>query len=55
MVDLEIDYTEDARWGWGPSGWRVSRGLAGRMMRVTTVAKVTAYSINEPIGAGEFR
>lgn len=54
MVDIEIDYSEDARWGWIPSGWRVSQMLADGSTRVIAVAKVSSYSINLPIGIEEF-
>jgi len=28
IIDIDIDYTQDARWGWVPSGWRVTEMLA---------------------------
>lgn len=55
MVDIEIDYAEDARWGWVPSGWRVSQTLTDRSTRATSGARVTSYTINEPIGADAFQ
>jgi len=54
-VDIDIDYVPDARWGWVPSGWRVTEMLSDGSKRLVSVAKVTSYSINTPIGAEEFR
>lgn len=54
-VDIDIDYVHDARWGWIPSGWRVTEMLSDGSKRLVSVAKVTSYSINAPIGAEEFR
>src|SRR5262245_2822176 len=34
MVDIDVEYSEDARWGWVPSGWRVSQRLADGSTRV---------------------
>ncbi len=55
IVDIDIDYVEDARWGWIPNGWRVSQMLADGSMRLVAEAKVSSYSINQPIGIEEFR
>lgn len=55
IVDIDIDYVHDARWGWIPSGWRVTEMLSDGSKRLVAVAKVTSYSINVPIGAEEFR
>lgn len=55
IVDIDIDYLEDARWGWIPSGWRVTEMLSDGSRRVVSVAKVTSYSINVPIGTEAFR
>ncbi len=55
IVDIDIDYLQDARWGWIPSGWRVTEMLADGSRRVVSVAKVTSYSINVPIGTETFR
>ena len=55
IVDVDIDYAQDARWGWVPSGWRVTEMLSDGSRRLVAVAKVTSYSINAPIGAEEFR
>jgi hypothetical protein len=54
MVDIDIDYAQDARWGWIPSGWRVTEMLSDGSRRLVTVAKVISYSINLPIGTEEF-
>ena len=55
IVDIDIDYLPDARWGWIPSGWRVTEMLSDGSRRVVSVAKVTSYSINVPIGTETFR
>jgi hypothetical protein len=55
MVDIDIDYAADPRWGWIPSGWRVSERLADGSMRLVADAKVSSYAINLPIGSNEFR
>src|SRR6266550_40626 len=55
IVDIDIDYARDARWGWIPSGWRVTEMLSDGSRRVLAVARVTSYSINAPIGTEEFR
>jgi hypothetical protein len=55
IVDIDIDYTRDARWGWIPSGWRVTEMLSDATKRLVTVAKVGSYSINVPTGAEAFR
>jgi len=54
-IDIDIDYTEDPRWGWIPNGWRISELLADGSRRVVVVAKVSSYSINQPIGIEEFQ
>jgi hypothetical protein len=54
-IDMEIDYALDARWGWIPSGWRVTERLADGSRRLVVEAKVTSYSINQAIGGEEFR
>lgn len=55
IVDIDIDYTEDARWGWVPSGWRVTQMLADGARRLVAEAKVSSYSINQPLGIEEFK
>ncbi|MDP9200897.1 MAG: hypothetical protein M3P26_03040 [Gemmatimonadota bacterium] len=55
IVDIDIDYVQDARWGWIPNGWRVTEMLSDGSRRQVAVAKVTSYSINGPIGPEEFR
>lgn len=55
IVDIDIDYVRDARWGWIPSGWRVTEMLSDGSRRLVAVAKVTSYSINAPMGTEEFR
>ena len=54
MVDIDIDYVEDPRWGWLPNGWRVTQMLADGTMRLIAEAKVSSYSVSQPIGLEEF-
>ena len=46
IVDMDIDYRHDARWGWIPSGWRITELLADGTRRLSSAANVTSYSIN---------
>jgi hypothetical protein len=55
IVDMDIDYVQDARWGWVPSGWRLTEMLADGSRRLVSVAHVTSYEINVPMAADEFR
>lgn len=55
IADIDIDYKEDAQWGWVPGGWRITARLADDSKRVVCEAKVTSYSINQTIESGEFR
>jgi hypothetical protein len=55
IADIDIDYVRDPRWGWVPSGWRVTEMLADGSRRLVAVAKVTSYSINAPNDAAELR
>ena len=55
IVDIDIDYTRDARWGWIPSAWRVTEMLSDGTKRLVSTARVTSYSINTPIDPREFR
>jgi hypothetical protein len=55
VVDIDIDYVEDAKWGWIPSGWRITEMLTDGSKRLVSEAKVTSYSINQPIGIEEFQ
>lgn len=55
MMEIEIDYSQDAKWGWVPSGWRVSQMMADGSSRMTSVATVSSYTINVPIGPEEFQ
>jgi hypothetical protein len=55
IAAIDIDYANDPRWGWIPSGWRVSEMLADGSRRRVSEAKVTSYEINQPIGIDEFR
>jgi hypothetical protein len=53
--EINIDYVQDAKWGWIPSAWQVSQMLADGSMRLLAEAKVSSYSINQPIGIEEFQ
>jgi hypothetical protein len=55
MVDVEIDYRQDSRWGWIPSRWRVIQMLADGSRRQVSAATVSSYSINVPVGIDQFR
>ena len=46
IVDMDIDYRHDARFGWIPSGWRIIEMLADGTRRLSSTANVTSYSIN---------
>lgn len=50
IVDIDIDYRQDQRWGWVPSGWRVTQMLANGARRLVSSATVSSYKINVPIG-----
>ncbi len=54
VVDIDIDYVQDSRWGCVPSGWRVTEMLADGSKRLVAVAKVNSYTINVPIGTETF-
>jgi len=49
MVEMDIDYVHDLRWGWIPSGWEVSGRLADGSFRPISQAKVISYRINLPV------
>ena len=55
IADLTIDYAEDKQWGWIPSGWQITQMLDDGSTRIVSEAKVTSYSINQPIKIEEFR
>ena len=55
IITTDIDYIEDAKWGWIPNGWRVTQMLADGSSRLVSEARVTGYSINQPIGIEEFQ
>lgn len=55
IVDIDIDYVEDPRWGWIPNRWRVTEMLADGSKRLVSLATVSSYNINQPIGIEEFR
>jgi hypothetical protein len=46
VVDVEIDYSRDSRWGWLPSGWRVLRANSDGSLWQSAVASVTGHMIN---------
>jgi hypothetical protein len=55
IVDIDIDYAQDARWGWIPRGWRVTEMLTDGSRRLVAEATVSSYSINQPIRVEEFK
>lgn len=55
IAEVNIDYVEDAQWGWVPSGWRVSQMLDDGSTRLLADARVSTYSINQPIASEEFK
>lgn len=55
IAEINIDYIEDAKWGWIPNGWQISGMLDDGAMRLLSEAKVTSYNINQPISAEEFK
>jgi hypothetical protein len=55
ILQMNIDYVEDPKWGWIPSGWQVTQMLDDGSTRLVSEAKVTSYSINQPISAEEFK
>jgi len=55
IVDVDIDYTQDAQWGWIPSGWRITEMLADGSRRLVSAATVSSYSINQSISIQEFK
>lgn len=54
IADINIDYAEDKQWGWIPSGWQITQMLDDGSTRLLSEAKVTSYSINQPIKIEEF-
>lgn len=55
IAQIDIEYLEDPKWGWIPSGWQIQQVLDDGSVRLLVEAKVTSYSINEPIKDEEFR
>jgi hypothetical protein len=55
MVDIDIDYVADATWGWIPTAWRITEMLANGSRRLVAEARVSHYSINQPIPADQFK
>jgi hypothetical protein len=45
LVDMDIDYMRDARYGWIPLGWRVTELLADGSRRLLSTAKVSKRAI----------
>ena len=46
VVDMDIDYVRDTRYGWIPTGWRVTELLADGSRRLVSTAKVLRYAIH---------
>jgi hypothetical protein len=55
IAQIDIDYVQDAQWGWIPNKWQVTEMLADASRRVVAEATVSSYTINQPIAAGEFQ
>jgi hypothetical protein len=45
VVDMDIDYVPDARYGWIPTGWRVTELLADGSRRLLSTARVSSRAI----------
>ena len=45
VVDMDIDYMRDARYGWIPVGWRVTELLVDGSRRLLSTAKVSSHAI----------
>lgn len=45
VVDMDIDYMRDVRYGWIPAGWRVTELLADGSRRLLSTAKVSSHAI----------
>jgi hypothetical protein len=54
IVDMEIEYRRDERWGWVLNGWTVSERLGDGTLRRVTEATVTSVEINAPLGEEVF-
>ena len=46
IVDIDIDYKQDTRWGWVPIGWRLTQMLTDGSRRLISTAVVSSYVIN---------
>jgi hypothetical protein len=46
VVDMDIDYERDARYGWIPAGWRVTELLADGSRRLLSTARVSTHAID---------
>jgi hypothetical protein len=55
MIEIEIDYLEDAQWGWIPNAWRITEMVADGTSRLVAEAKVSRYAMNQPIGIDLFQ
>ena len=54
IVDVDIDYRRDPKWGWVPSGWRVVEMTSDHTRRLVAQAMVSAYGINVPLDPDRF-
>jgi hypothetical protein len=54
IIEVDIDYIEDTKWGWIPNGWRITQMLNDGTKRQLVEAKVTSYTINQPIAVSQF-
>jgi hypothetical protein len=55
LVDIDVEYLKDERWGWIPNRWTVTEMLQDGSRRLVSEATVSSYSINEPIKSQEFQ
>lgn len=55
VVDVDIDYRQDSKWGWVPSGWRVTEMFADGSKRLVSAATVSQSSINVPVAIERLR
>lgn len=55
ILEMDIDYIQDPKWGWVPSAWRITQMLADGTKRQIVDAKVTGFSINAPMPIEVFR
>jgi hypothetical protein len=55
LVDIDVEYMKDERWGWIPNRWTVSEMLQDGTKRLVSEATISSYSINQSIQNQEFQ